>query len=102
MLRVPWSNMITSFPFIAIVLCNFTYEWGVYTFETLFPVFQKNILQLDIKLVAHEYLAVCVSLFVENSSLETWSNVQLLHATRCSNCRHYSVLHAVIACKNCT
>jgi len=43
--------MITSFPFIAIVLCNFTYEWGIYTFETLFPLFQKNILKLDIKLV---------------------------------------------------
>ena len=51
MLKVPWSKMITSFPFIAIVLCNFTYEWGIYTFETLFPDFQKTVLKLDIKLV---------------------------------------------------
>jgi len=51
MLTVPWSKMITSFPFIAIVLCNFTYEWGIYTFETLFKAFQKNVLTLDIKLV---------------------------------------------------
>jgi len=89
MLKVPWSNIVTSFPFIAIVLCNFTYEWGVYTFETLFPVFQKNILKLDIKLVRLSVSAcVTVYVFIETSAARGTSH---LHAGKIK----YSDIYAV-------
>lgn len=51
MIHVPWTRALTSFPFAAIVVCNFTYEWGIYTFEKIFPTFMKDVLNLEIKLV---------------------------------------------------
>lgn len=48
-LLIPWSKILTSFPFAAIVLCNFTYEWGVFTFERLFHDFMKTVLHLIMK-----------------------------------------------------
>jgi len=46
---VPWLEFLKSGPVWALIVANFTTDWGLYTFLTNIPTFYKEILQFDIQ-----------------------------------------------------
>lgn len=47
-LKVPWKNIFTSLPVLAIVVAHFSENWGFYTLLTELPSFLKNSLHFDL------------------------------------------------------
>ncbi|CAL8122496.1 unnamed protein product [Orchesella dallaii] len=48
-LQVPWTRVLLSAPFWAILICNTCETWGLYTIMTELPTYMKTVLHFDIK-----------------------------------------------------
>lgn len=63
-LRTPWLRILTSLPFISLLLAHCANNWGFWTLLTQIPTFLKNVLHKDIKhngpLSALPYLAMII------------------------------------------
>lgn len=63
-LRTPWLRILTSLPFLSLLLAHCASNWGFWTLLTQIPTFLKNVLQKDIKhngpLSALPYLGMIV------------------------------------------
>jgi ACS family sodium-dependent inorganic phosphate cotransporter-like MFS transporter 5 len=46
---VPWAKMMTSGAVWALIIANFTTDWGLYTYLTNIPTFYKEVLFFDIQ-----------------------------------------------------
>lgn len=64
----PWRDILTSVPFISLIIVHAGQNWGYWTLLTKIPVYMKYILKLDIKqnalLSALPYLAMLIMCFV--------------------------------------
>lgn len=64
----PWRQMLTSVPFISLIVVHAAQNWGYWTLLTKIPVYMKYILKMDIKqnalLSALPYLANVIMCFV--------------------------------------
>ncbi|XP_068905629.1 vesicular glutamate transporter 1-like [Tenebrio molitor] len=65
-IRNPWKRIFTSKPVLAIVVAQFTYDWGFYMLFIELPTFMKDILKFDLGqsgiLSSLPYLAMAVML----------------------------------------
>jgi len=63
-LRTPWRRILTSLPFLSLLLAHCANNWGFWTLLTQIPTFLKNVLNMDIKhngpLSALPYLAMII------------------------------------------
>lgn len=50
--RTPWRQMLTSVPFISLIIVHGGQNWGYWTLLTKIPVYMKYILGFDIKTVS--------------------------------------------------
>ncbi|KAL7737230.1 hypothetical protein ACLKA6_005412 [Drosophila palustris] len=48
-LRTPWRRILTSLPFLSLLLAHCANNWGFWTLLTQIPTFLKNVLGMDIK-----------------------------------------------------
>lgn len=64
----PWREMLTSVPFISLIVVHAGQNWGYWTLLTKIPVYMKYILKLDIKenavLSSLPYLTMLIMCFV--------------------------------------
>ncbi|XP_049816102.1 vesicular glutamate transporter 1-like isoform X1 [Schistocerca nitens] len=62
----PWGRFLTSMPVWAIIVANFTENWGFYTLLTQLPIFMKDTMDFDLEqaglLSALPYLVVAASM----------------------------------------
>lgn len=49
---VPWKEMLTSKPVIALIIVHSTQNWGYYTLLTMIPTYMREVLGFDIKTVS--------------------------------------------------
>ncbi|XP_055381833.1 putative inorganic phosphate cotransporter isoform X2 [Condylostylus longicornis] len=67
-LNIPWFKILTSMPFVALIIVHCAHNWGFWTLLTEMPTYMKNILNLDIKSNALfsslPYLAMCLLSFM--------------------------------------
>ncbi|CAM1306214.1 Uncharacterised protein g4278 [Pycnogonum litorale] len=47
--EIPWKTLVTSLPFIAVVVAYFCNCWGIYTWMTELPTYMKRVYQVNIK-----------------------------------------------------
>ncbi|XP_034478853.1 putative inorganic phosphate cotransporter [Drosophila innubila] len=63
-LRTPWRRILTSLPFLSLLLAHCANNWGFWTLLTQIPTFLKSVLNMDIKhngpLSALPYLAMII------------------------------------------
>ncbi|XP_037952075.1 putative inorganic phosphate cotransporter [Teleopsis dalmanni] len=63
----PWLKILTSLPFLTLLLVHCANNWGFWTLMTEIPTFMKNILNVDIRnngpLSALPYLVMCLLSF---------------------------------------
>ncbi|EDW02606.1 putative inorganic phosphate cotransporter [Drosophila grimshawi] len=48
-LRTPWLSILTSLPFLSLLVAHCANNWGFWTLLTQIPTFMKNVLGMDIK-----------------------------------------------------
>uniref|UniRef100_A0A1L8DEJ4 Putative inorganic phosphate cotransporter n=2 Tax=Nyssomyia neivai TaxID=330878 RepID=A0A1L8DEJ4_9DIPT len=48
-ITTPWKRLITSLPFISLILAHCAQNWGFWTLLTGIPTYMKNVLEMDIK-----------------------------------------------------
>ncbi|KAK2166712.1 hypothetical protein LSH36_36g00015 [Paralvinella palmiformis] len=71
---LPYSRMLISLPFLALVVSNFVYDWGLYMFENVIPVFLVEILQMDMRRVTLFAMIPYVSLWICVIMSGVWSD----------------------------
>lgn len=63
-LSTPWSKVLKSTPFWALVLVNSTTDWGYWTLLTQIPTYMKGVLRMDIAknalLSSVPYCSMCI------------------------------------------
>ena len=52
MSTMPWLKIATSGPVWALIVANFSTDWGLYTFLTNIPSFYNEVLYFDIRSVS--------------------------------------------------
>lgn len=55
-LKTPWLSIITSMPFLSILIVHMTNNWGHWTLLTQIPTYMRSILHLNIKNVSIIYV----------------------------------------------
>ena len=48
-LPIPWKSILTSIPFIGLIITDFANGWGIITIGVFLPTYMKNVQQVDLK-----------------------------------------------------
>ncbi|KAB7495755.1 Sialin [Armadillidium nasatum] len=61
---LPWKSILTSVPFLAIIIAGLGNNWGFFTLVTDLPLYMKNMLRTDISSVVYtQYIHYCIGYF---------------------------------------
>lgn len=60
-LPVPWHSILTSTPFVVVMVTHVGNNWGFYCLLTELPTYLKNMQHYDMKEVCELYVAVYLS-----------------------------------------
>ena len=48
-LPIPWKSILTSIPFVGLIITDFANGWGIITISMFLPTYMKNVQQVDLK-----------------------------------------------------
>lgn len=71
-LDVPWRSILTSTPFLVVIVAHIGHNWGFYCLLTELPTYLKNIQHYDMKQV---HIYECIGMYIDYEDVDSLATI---------------------------